>query len=1700
MNQITHFLLLTFCCIVLLSNDNVIYASSNKSHRQQQQNYQQHKPLSPRLQKFLIHKAKDLNLSENEIKKIKITDEYQSKHNGVTHTYLIQYHQGIEIIDAVANINTNKSGQIISMHQSFVADIDKKVNAIQPALSAVSAVKKACDFVPLKPKEKFKITERFNTANQRCLISDGGIASGDIKARLVYHQPKETKTLRLTWLIEIYEKELQHYWVLRIDAQDGQLLKKNDAVIHCSFAPCIISGGAVHKHIAKPLAGITSVNASLTAFDYNVFPMPVESPQHGSRSIVNSPWLNAPNASPFGWHDTDGQSGAEFDYCRGNNVHAQEDRNANNGIGYSPSSPIYEYDYPLDLSQGPETYEDAAITNLFYWNNIMHDVWYEYGFDEVAGNYQENNYGNGGQGSDYIWADAQDGGGTNNANFLPSVDGDNGRMQMYLWTSSAADYMTVNSPANIVGSYASVEAAFGPGLPDAPANITADLILVNDGTNTPTLGCQAFQNAAEVNNNIALIDRGDCLFVDKVINAQNAGAVAVVVCNNVAGGGPIAMGAGGGGGNGITIPSVMISKEDCDVIKVELENTDVNVTLSNTGAPPAIDGDFDNGIVAHEYGHGISTRLTGGPGTASCLFNQEQMGEGWSDWFGMVLTIEAGDAAGDSRGMGTFAAGQTPNGIGIREAPYSTDFALNDYTYENLCDNNISVPHGVGFIWATMLWDMTWAFIDTYGFDEDFYSGTGGNNMAMQLVMDGMKFQPCSPGFVDGRDAILEADLINNGGINQCLIWEVFANRGLGYGADQGSTDDRCDGIASFDLPPTCLDTLVLIKTVAAKVEIGEDILYTLSYTNNTGLDLSGVSITDTLPEGCTYVAGSASCNATLDNGILSFDIGNLPAGNTGQCTYKLTTPLSPFSNYLFEDDMENGGDSWTVSHNEGNNDWALNSSNPNSGNMAWYAQNISSQSDQYLDLVNPITITDNTNLVFYHAYNTETSWDGGVVEISTTNGINWADLGTYMIQNGYNGSINQNNDSPISERAAFTGNSNGYLETIIDLSAFAGLDVLIRFRLGTDGLEGADGWYVDDVQFLDAVILTNKVAITSNEDKFSYAEASTVLIEGDNILQINKTTSVTETPSNTILTYTIDVLNNTPVNLTNVQVSDTLNSGQTYVEGSSDCNASFDENSSVLLMNIGNMTSGESFTCSFDVLLEPYPFSTSIFSDDMENGEDNWTTSNGTGNQNWVLTTVNSHSGNHVWFANDVAAQTDQYLVIANPTEPLSENTELRFWHYYDTEAEWDGGVVEIAIAGTNSWADIGHLMYENGYNMIINDNPASAISNRPAFSGNSDGYVLTKVDLSTYEGEQVKFRFRFASDEFEGGDGWYIDDVSLSNIVYADNKAWVTSDEGASNLDKVSVVITEGECLDGPEVNAGTNVVICKGEAITLNGSGTGDNMYWSASETLSDTTLLNPVANPTTTTAYTLNAINEDDCSATDGVVVVVEDCSITLNIKAFLQGPYDVNTGQMKAALKEAELIPLNQPYLNEPWNYAGTESFASYDEMPDDMVDWVLLEIRDAGDTSIVEQKAAVLLADGSIIEHNPANTEGIVFDDLAYNTGYFILLRHRNHLAVLTKEPVLLNNTTGIIDFTNIENVAGETVVLISDNTYGLYAGDFNADGVITIIDYNSYLQDASTLNKYNANDANLDKSVTVTDFNLYKPNASVIGVKAVRY
>lgn len=742
---------------------------------------------------YLDSNAEQFEFKGSDLQSFSITNQSFSKSMAVYNVYVQQSHQGIPLKNAIGSFAI-KQNRVVSFKHSFISDVDQNIETSTAIISAENAINRA--IVELNLNDNITLSLKETISNSEFVFASDELSSEVIPVKKMYILAADHK-LRLAWDLSILTKEENHWWNVSIDAQTGEILEKNDWMLTCNFDH---GHQSKHQNTLSKRQNLETLSVTNDGSQYRALPLGVESPNHGSSVLLNQP--ADPVASPFGWHDTDGIAGAEYTITRGNNVLASEDRDADNLPGFSPDGGAnLNFDFPYNPNLPPSLYQEAAITNLFVWNNFNHDLWYAYGFDEGSGNFQQTNYTGQGVGNDFVVADAQDGSGINNANFGTPPEGFNPRMQMFLWSPPGppSDPLSINTPSDIAGDYFGIEAAFGPGL--TPTPITADLVLIEDDNSSASTdvhdACDPLINTANLNGKIVVINRGLCPFVDKIQAAEDNGALAVIMVNNVPGD-PITM---GGAPNNIGIPSIMISNTNGQALITKLQNGEtVNATLVNNG-PYEIDGDFDSGIISHEYGHGVSARLTGGPQQVNCLFNDEQMGEGWSDWLGLMMTMKPGDFAEQARGVGTFAVSQPVSGQGIRPAPYSTDFSVNPATYDLSNNPNISIPHGVGFVWATVLWDLTWELIDQYGYDPDLINGTGGNNLAMQLVVDGMKLQNCQPGFIDGRDAILQADVLANAGANQCYIWKVFANRGLGFSATQGSSFSRDDQVEAFDLP-----------------------------------------------------------------------------------------------------------------------------------------------------------------------------------------------------------------------------------------------------------------------------------------------------------------------------------------------------------------------------------------------------------------------------------------------------------------------------------------------------------------------------------------------------------------------------------------------------------------------------------------------------------------------------------------------------------------------------------------------------------------------------------------------------------------------------------------------------------------------------------------------------------------------------------
>lgn len=774
------------------------------------------------IQKYLNSNTAKSGFSANDISDWFIESEGTTSNSTITNCYVVQRHNGIKIFRSVSAFSIKK-GQVVSAEKKFVANVSKKVNTSTPSLSVLQALSKAYEQLKIMPTEQFAVLETIG--KNKYSISNGFGKGEPVLANLVYFTTKE-KVLVLAWNFNINTISPQHKWSIRVDAQNGKILEKKDQIISCNFNSEKFNT-QINTDVlvdATPLMYkqlYTKKNSMANEGTYNVVPFNYESPNHSSRKLISNPANE--KASPFGWHDTNGILGADYTITRGNNVWAIEDTDGDNLAGNSPdggASLLFDFPY-MGTNVSASSSLNAATTNLFYMNNVMHDIWYQYGFDETNGNFQKNNYGKGAAGNDFVYADAQDGSSAspqsiNNANFSSGVDGQNGRMQMFLWNySPAIKPLIVTAPSSIAGSYFARQNGFDPGhidLPIAPSFLQSDLVLYVNATNVADEGCYAPVNAAALNGKIVILRRGGCNFTVKVKFAQDAGAIAVIVVNNKAG--EITM---SGAESTITIPAISVTQEVGEALITQMQTQAVNVKLQLETSPFVnSDGDFDNGIIAHEYGHGISTRLAGGRNNSSCLDNTDQMGEGWSDWIALMMQLKPGDVGTAKRGIGTYVSSQSTDGLGIRDYPYSTDKSINPLTYANTNKYQYvdtdgieqTEEHGTGAVWATVLWDLSWAYINKYGYDDNKYTGTGGNNKLMRVVLDGIKLQPCSPTFVSGRDAILAADQALTGGADYCMIWEVFAARGLGKNASAGDENIGNDQVEDFTMPtagPNCV-------------------------------------------------------------------------------------------------------------------------------------------------------------------------------------------------------------------------------------------------------------------------------------------------------------------------------------------------------------------------------------------------------------------------------------------------------------------------------------------------------------------------------------------------------------------------------------------------------------------------------------------------------------------------------------------------------------------------------------------------------------------------------------------------------------------------------------------------------------------------------------------------------------------------------
>ena len=654
---------------------------------------------------YLNAHAARFNLSPTDLAHSLVTDRYTDTDSGITHIYLRQTVNGLEVENANINIAVSRTGNVITAAGGYVAGLAGTLPPPSSAtLTAAQAVQKAADALGITIGAAGKTVLSAPTGIARnTVVSAPELSLDNITARLQYI-PTANGSAALSWQLIVRTTDHNHWYDLSIRDSDGSMLSQADWVENAT---------------------------------YNAIPFPNESPIDGGFEIRVDP--NDPIASPFGWHDTNGDATyPEFTDTRGNNTSVQLDRNGNNipdaqeggGIarpdgGLTLDFSRFVFDPLINADQGNNPL--VAQVNLFYAINTAHDIQYHYGFTEVAGNFQVNNYGRGGLGGDAVQGDAQDNfdnGSRNNANFATPPDGMTPRMQQYVF----------------------------------------------------------------------------------------------------------------------------------------------DVTT------PTRDSSLDNNVIFHEYGHGVSHRLAGGPSNSGALNTLQAggAGEGWSDFYAQMFLQRPTDTAsgGYSPGLYVFPAGGAyPNGV--RRFPYSFDMTVNPLTFDAFGPNGGTTTYGVvrstevhdaGEIWASALWDMNWLLIAKHGYDSNLLTGWSdtagpegaGNKLALELVNMGLKLQPTNPSFIQMRDAILAADVALTGGANQLEIWTAFARRGL------GATASTPNGNADFVLTDFRVPPSVSITPTAIGVLEGNSGTTTVTFT---------VSLSAATPYGLSIDYATVDGTATTADG-----------------------------------------------------------------------------------------------------------------------------------------------------------------------------------------------------------------------------------------------------------------------------------------------------------------------------------------------------------------------------------------------------------------------------------------------------------------------------------------------------------------------------------------------------------------------------------------------------------------------------------------------------------------------------------------------------------------------------------------------------------------------------------------------------------------------------------------------------------------
>ncbi|HEY0195700.1 MAG TPA: M36 family metallopeptidase, partial [Kofleriaceae bacterium] len=660
--------------------------------------------------------------------------------------------------------------------------------------------------------------------------------------------------------------------------------------------------------------------------------------------------------------------------------------------------------------------------------------------------------------------------------------------------------------------YANGTAAYGP----TTYNVTnAAVVLGNDGTGaSSTDGCEALP--ATLGGKIVVLDRGNCNFKVKTLNAQTAGAAAVIIANNADG---VAPGLADDATitTPITIPTLSVSKPDGMTIKTAAAGAITGAMSRNPD--PDLDGSLDITVIGHEFGHFVHHRLSACD-TDLC----GAMSEGWADFSALLVSSRAGDDFDAQFPLGMFSTrgiATDPVFYGIRRAPYTTNHAVNGLSFRHMQQGEPLPPapfapsdpqsnnevHAAGEVWASMLWEGYAALQKAGGADAASFEAT--RLKMRQYVVAGLMLAPPQATPTETRDAILTAVRASSQADHD-LLYAAYAKRGFGSCAVSPAR--------------TSSDFKTITESAELKGRIG---VAKIGVTQPTKCDDDGaldpgevlemsIPITNPGPAAMTNVKASLHSGLVDAVGDSTVTVGDLAAYNgTAMATFQVKLKDSVKSPTEGDINIELSSDDGcppitipvTARLNTDDKPNASANDDFNSGTSAWTPTGSASvwdhertsglQGDQFgedaavasdASLVSPKLTAgkDAVTISFEHVFlfesldggaQDEQAFDGGVVEYATDvtddpAAGTWHDISD-LVDPGYNRTLyNTMTDNVLGGRKAygFINDSFPDVDTVtLSLGTkLANKTFRIRFRIGTDSGNGAGpavGWQVDNIK-----------------------------------------------------------------------------------------------------------------------------------------------------------------------------------------------------------------------------------------------------------------------------------------------------------------------------------------------------------------------------------------------------------------------------------------------------------------------------------------------------------------------------------------------------------------------------------------------------------------------------------------------------------